>query len=71
MSSPERALLSVKRLFPRSIYYDDLEVHPKDLESIAATDFVLISGHGGADDGIDLAHLAIRLRSRLKTPFFI
>ena len=58
-SDPERALLSVKRLFPRSIYYDDLEVHPKDLESIAAADFVLISGHGDADDGIDLAHIAI------------
>ena len=59
-SDPERALLSVKRLFPRSVYFDDLEVHPKDLESVVAADFVLVSGHGDADDGIDLAHTAIR-----------
>ena len=59
-SDPEQAVLSVKTLFPDSLYFDNLEVHPEDLQNITAADFVLISGHGGPDDGIDLEHIPIR-----------
>lgn len=59
-SDPERAVLSVKTLFPCSIYYDDLDVRPDDLNDITTTDFVLISGHGGPKSGIDLEHIPIR-----------
>jgi len=61
-SDPEQAVLSVKTLFPSSIYFDNLEVYPEDLQNITAADFVLISGHGGPDDGdgIDLEHIPIR-----------
>lgn len=61
-SDPEQAVLSVKPLFPDSLYFDNLEVHPEDLQNITAADFVLISGHGGPDDGdgIDLEHIPIR-----------
>ena len=59
-SDPEEAVLGVKSLFPNSIYFDSLEVHPEDLQGIPAADFVLISGHGGPDDGIDLKHIPIR-----------
>lgn len=59
-SDPEQAVLSVKTLFPDSLYFDNLEVHPEDLQDITEADFVLISGHGGPDDGIDLKHIPIR-----------
>lgn len=59
-SDPERAVSAVKTLFPSSIYYDDLDVRLDDLKNIAASDFVLISGHGGPRSGIDLEHVSIR-----------
>lgn len=59
-SDPEQAVLGVKTLFPGSIYFDSLDVYPEDLQDIPAADFVLISGHGSPDDGIDLKHIPIR-----------
>ena len=59
-SDPERAVSAVKTLFPGSIYFDDSDVQPEDLRNIKAADFVLISGHGGPKDGIDLEHVPIR-----------
>ncbi|UCE56140.1 MAG: hypothetical protein JSV31_12055 [Desulfobacterales bacterium] len=61
-TDPERGLLLVKELFPRSRYFDSHDVHPEELQQMERADFVLISANGGVQ-GMDLPHCAIRSKN--------
>ncbi len=58
-TDPERAILLVKKMFPRSRYFDSHDVHTEELQQMELADFVLISANAGIQ-GMDLPNCIIR-----------